>query len=147
MEELMKHLGSAVATLTLIVGGCGAPADLPEQESTLKIADDIVERRAQFVPQTITTGVEHLSEGDQRALEHLVTAADAMGEIFFVQAWAGNPEFAPKVAALAGPDADAAREYYRIMVGPWDRRDHHVPFIGDRPHPPGAGYYPADPGR
>jgi hypothetical protein len=30
------------------------------------------------------------------------------------------------------------------MRGPWDRQDHFAPFAVDRPHPPGAGFYPED---
>ncbi len=130
--------------LTMIIAGCGAAPDAPEEETGLAVRDDIVELRAQFVPQTLTAEIGHLSEGDQEALRHLVAAAEAMDEIFFVQAWAENPEFASEVGALDGPNASAARDYYRIMVGPWDRLDHHKPFLGDRPHPPGAGYYPED---
>ena len=30
------------------------------------------------------------------------------------------------------------------MFGPWDRFADLEPFLGDQPHPPGAGYYPED---
>jgi hypothetical protein len=140
----MKRSGLAVLMLTMILTGCGATPDVPERETGLKVREDIARLRAQFVPQTLTAEISHLSEGDQEALRHLVAAADAMHEIFTIQAWAGNPEFATEVGALDGPNAAPARDYYRIMVGPWDRLDHHRPFLGDRPHPPGAGYYPED---
>ncbi|MGD8439511.1 MAG: peptidase [Holophagae bacterium] len=140
----MKTNRLALLILTALVAGCGGGADTAQKETGLMVADDIVQRRAQFVPETITADVSHLTDGDRQALHHLVAAADAMGDIFFVQAWAGNPDFAAKVVELDGPGADAARDYYRIMVGPWDRLDHHEPFIGDMPHPPGAGYYPED---
>jgi len=140
----MRNAGLAVLMLTMIIAGCGATCDSPDGEAGLTVRDDIVDLRAQFVPQILTAEISHLSDGDQEALGHLVAAAEAMDEIFTVQAWAGNPEFASRVGALEGPDAAAARDYYRIMVGPWDRLDHHTPFLGDRPHPPGAGYYPED---
>ena len=140
----MRHAGPVVLMLTLILAGCGATSDAPEETVGLLVRDDIVELRAQFVPQTLTAEISHLSDGDREALRHLVTAAEAIDEIFLIQAWAGNPEFAALVGAIEGPDAAAARDYYRIMVGPWDRLDHHTPFLGDRPHPPGAGYYPED---
>jgi len=140
----MKRTGPVVLMLTMIFAGCGATPETPETASELTIRGGIADLRAQFVPQVITADVDHLSEGDQEALRHLVVAAQAMNEIFVVQAWAGNPAFVSKVAALEGPDAPAARDYYRIMVGPWDRLDHHAPFLGSKPHPPGAGYYPED---
>jgi len=140
----MKNCGLAVLMLTMIIAGCGATPDAPDETAQLMVRDDIAELRAQFVPQTLSSETLHLSDGECDALLHLVDAAKAMGEIFTVQAWAGNPEFASRVGALTGPNAAAARDYYRIMVGPWDRLDHHTPFLGDVPHPPGAGYYPED---
>ncbi len=140
----MKYAGLVVLMLTTILAGCGAAPDTPEEPTGLSVRDDIVELRAQFVPQTLKAETLHLSDGDCEALLHLVDAAKAIDEIFTVQAWAGNPEFASKVGALEGPKAAAARDYYRIMNGPWDRLDHHKPFLGNQPHPPGAGYYPED---
>jgi hypothetical protein len=140
----MKNAGLVVLMLTMILTGCGATPDAPEETSGLVVRDDIVELRAQFVPRALTAETLHLSDGDCEALLHLADAAKAIDEIFTIQAWAGNPEFASKVGALEGPNAAAARDYYRIMKGPWDRLDHHKPFIGSQPHPPGAGYYPED---
>ncbi|MGH7541157.1 MAG: dipeptidyl-peptidase 3 family protein [Gemmatimonadota bacterium] len=37
---------------------------------------------------------------------------------------------------------DAARTYFRIMYGPWDRLAHDESFLNVGPKPPGAGYYP-----
>ena len=140
----MRYSGLAVLMLTMIMTGCGATPDAPEKAAGLTVREDIVELRAQFVPQTLTAETLHLSDGDCEALLHLVDAANAIDEIFTVQAWAGNPAFASRVGALDGPNAAAARDYYRIMNGPWDRLDHHKPFLGNQPHPPGAGYYPED---
>jgi hypothetical protein len=127
----------------LIFLGCGQN-EVSQPGGGLMVANDIVARRAQFVEQSLTADVSHLSEGDREALSHLVEAARAMDEIFHLQAWAGNPEFAAEVAALDGDGAEAASDYYRIMYGPWDRLAHHEPFLGDTARPPGAGYYPED---
>jgi hypothetical protein len=135
-------LALAVALMAVACARSEAPA--ARAAEALRVAPDIAARRAQFVPETLSADISHLSEGDRQALRHLVSAARAMDEIFALQAWAGNPELAPRVAALDGPDADAARDYYRIMVGPWDRLVDHEPFLGDRPRPAGAGFYPED---
>jgi hypothetical protein len=126
--------------MLLSCGGSGGP--MPEGD--LEIASDISERRLQFEKRELTADVSHLSDGDRQALKHLVAAARSIDEIFTLQAWAGNPEFARQVDSLAGKGADAAKEYYRIMYGPWDRLVHFEPFLGSRPHPKGAGYYPED---
>ena len=140
----MKYVGLVVTVLSMILVGCGAAPEVPEPDGSLTVRDDIAALRAQFVVQEVSAETLHLTDGDCGALLHLVEAARAVDEIFRVQAWAGNPDFGSRVAALEGPDAQAAQDYYRIMVGPWDRLDHHRPFIGQAPHPPGAGYYPED---
>ena len=124
----------------LVIWGC---TDGPPSRG-LVVAPDVNDRRAQFVEQELTAEVSHLSEGDRQALRHLVAASRAVDEIFWLQAWAGNPELREVVATYDGGDASAVKDYYRIMYGPWDRLTHHEPFLGDRPHPEGAGFYPED---
>jgi len=138
----MWRVGGLSLVCALITTACGVG---PTQEQPrLKIVPDIVERRAQFVEQRLSADVSHLSEGDREALRHLVAAARSMDEIFKAQAWAGNAGFAEAVAALEGAEARAARDYYRIMYGPWDRLVRHEPFLGEAAHPAGAGFYPED---
>ena len=139
----MCRRGAMVFLCSLMVLGCGQHDGSPP-DGGLYVVNDITERRAQFVEQSLTADLSHLSEGDREALKHLVAAARAMDEIFHLQAWAGNPGFAPEVAALEGDGAEAVRDYYRIMYGPWDRLVHYEPFLGEQPHPDGAGYYPED---
>jgi len=135
---------SALAVLCGVIAfGCGQPEDA-SVTNDLSVVPDIAGRRAQFVQRDLVADVTHLSQGDRTALAHLVAAGRAVDEIFKRQAWAGNPELAPLVAGLEGVDGKAAQDYYRIMYGPWDRLTHYEPFLGDSPHPPGAGYYPED---
>jgi hypothetical protein len=127
----------------LAVLGCGQRQKASPGEELL-VAPDIAARRAQFVVQELGADVSHLSAGDREALDHLVAAAREVDEIFHLQAWSGNPELASEVDSYTGADAQAVKDYYRIMYGPWDRLVHFQPFLGDLPHPPGAGFYPED---
>jgi hypothetical protein len=127
----------------LLMLGCGQPEESPPAQELI-VVSDIAERRAQFVGQALGADVSHLSAGDREALQHMVAAAREIDSIFWLQAWAGNPSFAPRVEALEGEGAQAAKAYYRIMYGPWDRLAHFEPFLGDRAHPDGAGFYPDD---
>jgi hypothetical protein len=77
-------------------------------------------------------------------LEHLIAAAREMDPIFERQAWEGNPALWQEMQAWQGPAADAARALVKIHKGPWDRIDELKPFIGAKPHPDGAGFYPED---
>lgn len=139
----MWREGTIVIVAVALTLSC-APRTPAGSGSSLRVAPDVEARRAQFVPTVLEAELAHLSAGDREALDHLVEAARAIDEIFLRQAWSGNPALAPRVAALAGPSAEAARDYYRIMYGPWDRLAGFEPFLGDRPHPEGAGYYPED---
>ena len=139
----MWRKGFMVLLCGAVMLGC-SQHDGSQDDDRIAVVGDIVERRAQFVQQALDADVSHLSAGDREALKHLVAAARSMDEIFWLQAWAGNPGFAPEVEALEGDGAEAAKDYYRIMYGPWDRLVHREPFLGDRAHPDGAGYYPED---
>jgi hypothetical protein len=125
----------------VVLAGCGRSA---EPEGEVEVTADIEARRAKLVRQELSAEVGHLSDGDRQALRHLVAAARTLDEIFKLQAWAGNPGFAPRVARFDGPGANALADYYRIMYGKWDRLEELEPFIGHDPHPAGAGYYPED---
>jgi hypothetical protein len=139
----MWRRGFLVLLFGLIVAGCGR-CEKPVTTGGLTVVSDIAERRAQFVETSVTADVSHLSAGDRAALDHLVAAAREVDEIFHLQAWSGNPGLASEVDSYTGADAQAVKDYYRIMYGPWDRLVHFEPFLGDLPHPPGAGFYPED---
>ena len=139
----MWQRGVLIVVCGLAALGC-AQRQTASPEEGLVVAPDIEARRAQFVVQELSADVSHLSQGDREALRHLVQAAGAIDEIFRVQAWSGNSGLASEVDSYSGANAQAVRDYYRIMYGPWDRLLHFEPFLGDLPHPPGAGFYPED---
>jgi hypothetical protein len=139
----MWRRGALIVLCGLFVLSCGGETQ-PAAKEELMVVPDIAARRAQFVVKPLTADVSHLSEGDRAALNHLISAAESVNEIFKLQAWAGNPRFAKKVAAYEGTDAQAVKDYFRIMYGPWDRLRHFEPFLGESARPSGAGYYPDD---
>ncbi len=75
-------------------------------------------------------------------MQKLVAASEILHEIFLEQVWRSNLAYREDLGTAAGPGMDAAREYYAIMAGPWDRLEHNAPFLDVGPKPPGAGYYP-----
>ncbi|HQU33742.1 MAG TPA: hypothetical protein PLB88_05455, partial [Thermoanaerobaculaceae bacterium] len=143
MEARVRLCFARCAALLAAVA-CGAGPSAGSAAGPLQVAPDIQARRAQFVRQTLDAGTAGLAAGDVAAVGHLVRAAGFIDEIFQRQAWQGYPAFAPRVAALVGPNAEAAKDYFRIMMGPWDRLKGFEPFLGGAPHPPGAGFYPED---
>jgi hypothetical protein len=122
----------------------GATATAGEE---LKIVPDIEKRVAQLAPVSLSADTSALTAEDRQVLDKLVEAAKLMNEIFLRQAWTGNPDLREQLKSYAserGEHADAARQYFTINFGPWDRLKEREPFLGDKPHPPGAGYYPED---
>ncbi|HET9227900.1 MAG TPA: peptidase, partial [Thermoanaerobaculia bacterium] len=129
----------------LALCSCAGPAEEPPGEGQgqapeIKIVPDIEQRLAKFTPTPLQADLTALSEEDRHVLDLLVQAARQMDEIFLRQVWEGNAEMREKVKTLGG----AAAEYYAVNAGPWDRLDEFKPFLGDMPHPEGAGYYPVD---
>lgn len=141
LRARLRWAGCVAVAAMVGCGGRTAPSTPPAE---LKVAPNIGALRAHFAHQLIDADTTKLTPGDFKALDHLVRAAALVDGIFRRQAWQGYPVFAPRVLALTGPDADSARDYFRIMAGPWDRVNGFQPFVGDLPHPPGAGFYPED---
>ena len=144
-----------ILCLGLAALACRAPEDstaaAPRQEETaaqeaprMAVVPDIEKRLEQFSPTPMTADLAALTPEDRQVLDKLVEAARYMNEIFLRQVWAGNPELHQQIQTWNGVAQGAARAYYDIMFGPWDRVDEMKPFIGDFKHPEGAGYYPED---
>jgi len=138
----MWRIGTLAAALAMTLA-C-APRGAAPPAAPLSVVPDIVARRAQFVQKVLDAEVSHLSPGDRLALARLAEAAETIDQVYRLQVWGGNAALATRLDALTGPEAVAARDYYRIMYGPWDRLRDFEPFIGDRPRPRGAGFYPED---
>lgn len=132
--------------MVAVLLGCAPAAEEEAAKATdgLPVASDVEERLAQFEPTDLVADVSSLSEDELQVLDLLVDAARSMDEIFLRQVWQGNPELQAELEGVEGPDMDAARAYFRVNFGPWDRLDEMAPFIGDMAHPPGAGYYPVN---
>lgn len=99
----------------------------------------IQERIDQYEKVTLTTDLTWLSEKEREMIPVLITAADIIDEIFWIQAY-GNKEH------LKNHIEDSyAWEYALINYGPWGRLEGHTPFVyGFDDKPFGANFYPAD---
>jgi hypothetical protein len=131
----------------LALSSCATPdADNPT-DSMLAAAmtpDELQERVARFEEATLDFDAESLAPWERSVLAKLVEASDVMHAIFLEQVSRNNPELASRLQSYDGPGAEAARVYFDIMAGPWDRLEHDEPFLAVGPKPPGAGYYPPD---
>jgi hypothetical protein len=125
-----------------ILTACVAPKETDPMPTLDDVKPDIEARLAQFAEVDLTADLGALSAEDREVLGILVEAGRSMDAIFLHQAHRENPALQAHMESWTGPTADAAREYFRINFGPWDRLKEREPFIGDQPHPTGAGYYP-----
>jgi len=111
-------------------------------EQTMPVVADIKTRIARFAPTKIDFDNRLVTAPLKPVLVKLIGAAKIMDELFLIQANPGNPELRAKLAA--DPALADALTYFDIMAGPWDRREHHAPFVGTQKRFKGAGFYPPD---
>lgn len=121
-----------------------AKASKNPSKQEMSIVPDVEKRLAQYSPTPMEADLSALSDEDRRVLAKLAEASRYMNDIFLRQAWLGNPALAKEAETWKGAQGEAAREYFRLNFGPWDRLDERAPFLGDKPHPEGAGFYPED---
>ncbi len=136
--------------------GDSAVSDLDTADldaAQLTIAADVEERLARFTPTDIEADLSALSDEDRRVLALLVEASRHLDPVFLRQVATINPAIEratrPWLAAGASAEQRAAREYFELNYGPWDRLEDMEPFLGvgdlaTMEHPEGAGYYPQD---
>jgi len=108
----------------------------------LTVAPDVEERLARYAPTEIRADLGALSAEDREVLALLVEASRWLDPVFLRQVWRGNPELAERIDGWRGGERGAAREYFQLNFGPWDRLDEMEPFLDAFEHPAGAGYYP-----
>ncbi len=142
---VLAPLVPLAASLHGCVGGDKPALRNPQPEpgsATMQVVKDIKQRIARFAPTRIDFDDSLLTPELRPVVAKLVEAAKVMDEIFLVQADPGNPKLRSRLAA--DPAMADALTYFDIMFGPWDRRQHHEPFVGTRKRFPGAGFYPPD---
>ena len=108
------------------------------------IAPDVAERLAKFSPTEIPADLSSLSAEDRKTLALAVRASRQLDEVFLRQVWSGNPDLAAKIADWKEGAKGAARDYFWVNFGPWDRLEDMEPFLGNVQHPLGGGFYPDD---
>ena len=123
------------------------PTEVEPPTAGIEIVSDVEERLGWYAPVTLDADLSTLDESEREVLDLLIEASRPMSEIFLRQAWGGNPEMRQRLGAVSGPLADAARSYFEVNVGPWDRFEAFEPFLGDRARPEGGGHYPEDASR
>jgi len=92
-----------------------------------------------FVEVELTTNLDVLTEKEKQMLPFLFKAANAIEEIYWLQAYGDKDEL------FADDIGEAAGKFLAINYGPWERLNANQPFLqGIGQKPKGANFYPAD---
>ncbi|PAP81189.1 Zn-dependent hydrolase [Rubrivirga sp. SAORIC476] len=109
----------------------GLDAVSPEDSTLLALL-------GQYTTVRLEADLSGLSDSTRAMLPHLIAAARAMDDVYWMQAYGDRDSL---LAGLSEP----ARRYVTINKGPWDRIDGNTPFLpGVSEKPLGANFYPAD---
>ncbi len=127
------------AVVISILTGCET-----RRESSMQEIEILKQKIARFTPTEIRYDASLLNERQKKVVEKLYQAARIIDDIFLDQVYSHNREILAQLEQ-SNKEIDRLRlELFKIMFGPFDRLDHNKPFIGDKPKPLGANFYPED---
>lgn len=99
----------------------------------------IEDRLNQYTSFQLTADISGLSENQKKMIPILIEAAEAMDEVFWMEAYGDKSELMDMI------DDSQTKRFAEINYGPWDRLEDNEPFVeGVGSKPAGANYYPAD---
>ena len=113
----------------------------------MRVAPDIQERLRRLPRTPLDYDHSLLDARENRAILRLFDAARLMDAIFLVQVSEENLLIRHTILHSASTDRETALDIFRLFMihkGPWDRIRNNEPFLGDKPKPLGAGFYPSD---
>jgi Peptidase family M49 len=135
----IRSSGPALLCLSLQLISCRPEASKAGQAPSRDSSSTIESKLAQYTTVPLTTDLSRLSARERQMLPLLISAARAMDQIFWRQAYGDRD------ALLRQVGDPAVRRYVEINYGPWDRLANNASFVpGVGPKPPGANFYPKD---
>jgi len=126
----------SIVMVLFTIGSCQPPKK--EVETT---KDSVMQRKlANYAKVKLSADLSHLSSGQVKLFSHLLKAAEAIDELYWLQAYGDKNS----LLEMMGDDSDM-KAYALINYGPWDRLDGFAPFTDDYPpRPLGVGFFPND---
>lgn len=134
MKHSLLRAVSAAAILTL----AACQVSSTNEASSATEAKGAVAKLAEV---RMNPDTSYLTAEEREVVNLLIQAADLMQPIYLRQVSADNARLRAEIEQF-GDKARLAR--FDQMMGPWDEMDEDKPFIGDKPRPPGGGFYPED---
>ncbi len=113
----------------------------PNKKEHKTSKDTVMQRKlANYAKVKLSADLSTLTKGQAKLFTHLLQAADAIDELYWLQAYGDKNELLNKM----GSDPDI-KAYAMINYGPWDRLEGNSPFTDDYPpRPLGVGFFPHD---
>jgi hypothetical protein len=131
-----------IAALLLSTAACATSAELqPAPRPMEQGGYDLAASRAKIARIPMNPNVSFLNAEERKVVNLLIQAADLMSPIYLRQRSVRNPAVRAEIAATGNA---ALLDMFDLHYGPWDTLAENHPFYGDRPMPPGAGFYPED---
>ena len=131
----------ALFFLAIITTSCTEKQNPPNDTEEVTM---LKEKIAKFVPVEIKYDENLLSEREKVVLDKLYRASKIIDELFLDQVYSKNKLIKAELMAHNYDKAKIELELFNIMVGPFDRLEDDVPFIGKDAKPLGANFYPED---
>ena len=131
----------ALFFLVIITTSCTEKQNPPNDTEEVTM---LKEKIAKFVPVEIKYDENLLSERERVVLDKLYQASKLIDDLFLDQVYSKNKLIKAELMAHNYDKAKIELELFNIMVGPFDRLEDDVPFIGKDPKPLGANFYPED---
>jgi len=125
------------------VGGAQRGQGVAGMEARLSL-EEIKARRAEFVDVQIAPAEGSIPASELEVLRDLVRASEVMDRLFWRQASEEGASVREALASRTDEYGRALRDLVAIHYGVYDRLREHEPFVGSRPKPLGATFYPPD---
>jgi Peptidase family M49. len=139
---MKKNFLFGLAVAALLFTACGGGNDNKKTAKVdLKAREDSIlnAKVAEYADFNLTADISKLSDKEKKILAKLFEVSRLMDDIYWLQA------FGDKSQALDTIKGKAAKKFFSINYGPWDRLDDNKPFIGGFGEKPlGANFYPTN---
>lgn len=134
--------------IALLLATACTQAQSPESTNNVSAAAegdyDLSVQRAKFAAIAMRPDTGFLNAEERQVVNLLIQAADLMNPIYLRQKAADNPQIRQAIERMRRADQPLVLDMFDLHFGPWDSLAENRPFWGDRPLPPGGGFYPED---
>ncbi len=135
---------SLLLAALMAASACSGPVAEAPPAAAASGGYDLAGQRAKIAKIEMKPDVGFLNAEERQVVNLLIQAAELMNPIYLRQRSASNPQTRLALERIRRADQPLLLDMFDLHFGPWDTLDENHPFWGDKPPPPGAGFYPED---